>query len=160
MKRISDCALISMTYTNHSVRVTAITVMYQGGVDTKQICKITKHKTEESLKHYIDGQSAEQKRRCSEVLSSTFQDPKDNNSSTSNNKSLPLPTISSVNNCTTDRQILSQSANISTKVYNSTQSLAFPFQRPQSFNFNVNGGTCHFHFHYDSAKPSATSDQL
>ena len=142
MKRISDCAHLSMTYTNHSVRATAITVMYQGGVDTKQICNITKHKTEESLKHYIDGQSAEQKRRCSEVLSLEFQDPKDNNSSTSNNKSLPLPTISSVNNCTTDRPILSQSANTSTQVY------------------NFNGGTCHFHFHYDSAKPAATSDQL
>ena len=73
MRRISDCENLSAAYTNHSVRATATTVMYQGGVDTKQICKITKHKSEESLKHYIDGQSADQKRRCSEVLCSAFQ---------------------------------------------------------------------------------------
>ena len=64
---------MSAAYTRHSARGTAITVMYQGGDDTKQICKITKHKSEEYLKHYIDGQSADQKRRFSEVLSSVFQ---------------------------------------------------------------------------------------
>ena len=51
MKRISECAALSKVYTNHSVRATAITILYQGGVDTKQICKVTKHKSEESLKH-------------------------------------------------------------------------------------------------------------
>ena len=72
MKRISECAALSKVYTNHSVRATAITIMYQCGVDTKQICKVTKHKSEESLKHYIDGQSSAQKRQCSNVLSSAF----------------------------------------------------------------------------------------
>ena len=43
--------------------------MYQGGVDVKQICKITKHKNEESLKHYIDGQTSAQRRQCCNVLS-------------------------------------------------------------------------------------------
>lgn len=161
MRRISDCANLSAAYTNHSVRATAITVMYQGGVDTKQICKITKHKSEESLKHYIDGQSADQKRRCSKVLSSAFQA---NSSCVSSGvpsdtaeepSSLSLPRINvstparSVN-APSDPCVVATSA-ISTQVYNSSQSFAFPFHGQQSFNFSVTGGTCHFHFHYDSS---------
>lgn len=91
MKRISECCHLSRTYTNHSVRATAITVMYQGGVDTKQICKITKHKSEESLKHYIDGQSAEQKRKCSEVLSSAFRPSLGSSSTVTGSKLVPCP---------------------------------------------------------------------
>lgn len=65
---ISKAAGTSIIYTNHSVRATAITAMYQAGIDRSQICRITKYKREESLKHYISEPSSEQKRTCSSVL--------------------------------------------------------------------------------------------
>ena len=75
MKQISNRASLSEIYTNHSVSATFITIMFQGGVDTNHICKVTKHKIEESLKHCIDGQSLAQKLKCSDVLSSAFSNP-------------------------------------------------------------------------------------
>ena len=68
LSSISKSAGTSIVYTNHSVRATAITAMYQAGIDRSHICRITKHKREESLKPYISEPSSEQKRTCSTVL--------------------------------------------------------------------------------------------
>ena len=65
---ISKAAGTSVVYTNHSGRATAITAMYQAGIDRIQICRITKHKRKESLKHCISEPSWEQKCTCSNVL--------------------------------------------------------------------------------------------
>lgn len=104
MKSISTSAGLSQIYTNHSVRATAITVLYQSGVDTKQICKLTKHKNEESLKHYIDGQTSDQKRQCANVLSGALsrsnvsdQVIKTNSVAVPESETdVPLPVVSSV----------------------------------------------------------------
>ena len=158
MKTISESAHLSKTYTNHSVRATAITVMYRGGVDTKQICKISKHKAEETLKHYIDDQSSAQKRFCSEVLSSAFQVE----TSAAQSEVNPPNHITTKSNPSTkpstqnleheeDQPILPSQPISNTQVYNSNQSLTFPLHLPQTFNFNVSGGTCNFHFHLSTS---------
>ncbi len=72
MKKISQKAGLKKTYTNHCVRATTVTDLYQAGVDTQQICAITKHRNEGTLKHYISGQSLEQKQHASTVLSSAL----------------------------------------------------------------------------------------
>ena len=53
MENISSKAELSERYTNHCIRASTITALYQRGVDAKQICAITKHKDERSLSHYI-----------------------------------------------------------------------------------------------------------
>ena len=68
LQTISKAAGTSIVYTNHSVRATAITAMYQAGIDRSHICKISKHKREETLQHYISEPSSEQKRTCSTAL--------------------------------------------------------------------------------------------
>ena len=162
MKRISECAALSKVYTNHSIRATAITIMYQGGVDTKQICKVTKHKSEESLKHYIDGQSSAQKRQCSKVLSSAFSTGQPSASTSA--PSAPTSAITLVHSQTQSNTGNATTANhfvptSNTQIFSCTRkNFSFPAMHPQSFNFNVSGGTCHFHFHYDSPQPSASTD--
>lgn len=179
MKTISLRAALSKIYTNHSVRATSITVMYQGGVNTKQICKVTKHKSEESLKHYIDGESSAQKRQCSEVLSSAISNPSCTSTrpvntpsiqstarpvQSSSSHSSPSLIASSVSSpIRTSQQILGPQNNSSprsTQIFSSNRSVSFPQQRPQTFNFNVTGGTCHFHFNYSSDNPTQAQSNL
>lgn len=73
MERISVKAELSERYTNHCVRASTITKLYQGGVDAKKICAITKHKDERSLTHYINQTTSAQKRECSSILTEAFQ---------------------------------------------------------------------------------------
>ena len=72
MKNISKKAGTKKTYTNHCVRATTVTDLYQAGVDTQQICAITKHRNESTLKHYISSRSDEQKKHASSVLSTAI----------------------------------------------------------------------------------------
>ena len=72
MKNISRKAGTKKTYTNHCVRATTVTDLYQAGVDTQQICAITKHCNESTLKHYMSAPSDEQKQHASTVLSTAF----------------------------------------------------------------------------------------
>lgn len=68
MQRKSRKAHLSQVYTCLSVRASTITYLNHARVDTKHICNITKHKSEESSKHYISGSSSAQKRALNEVL--------------------------------------------------------------------------------------------
>ncbi|CAH3185646.1 unnamed protein product [Porites lobata] len=72
MENISSKAELSERYTNHCIRASTITALYQRGVDAKQICAITKHKDERSLSHYISQTTSEQKRQCSRLLPEAF----------------------------------------------------------------------------------------
>ena len=72
MERISLKATLSQRYTNHCVRASTITTLYQQGIDVKQICAITKHRDERSLKHYTNQTTSAQKRECSRRLNETF----------------------------------------------------------------------------------------
>lgn len=69
MKNISQKAGLSQVYTNHCVRASTVTTLYRAGIDTRQICSITKHKNEDTLTHYISSSSDAQKQKASSVLS-------------------------------------------------------------------------------------------
>ena len=74
MKNLSKKASLSKIYTNHCVRATTITNLFQAGIDAKQICAITKHTDERSLDHYIGQTTSAQKRHCSSILSTSFSE--------------------------------------------------------------------------------------
>ena len=69
MKEISKKAGLSQIYTNHCVRASTVTHLYQAGVNTQQICSITKHKNESTLSHYISSTSDD---RVSRLLSNSL----------------------------------------------------------------------------------------
>ena len=77
MKRLSKKAGLSQDYTAHSVRASTVTILGHAGVQPMQICNITKHKNELSLKHYCTDMSNDQKQECSNILSKALvvQDP-------------------------------------------------------------------------------------
>ena len=68
MKRISEAAELSRTYTNHCIRATSITAMNAAGIEGTNIISITGHKSVDSLKPYLNGPSEEQKRDISKKL--------------------------------------------------------------------------------------------
>lgn len=69
MKNISEAASLSKTYTNHSIRATAITLWSNAGIPNRHIMAISGHRSEQSLAHYNTRPSSSQLRSCSEVLS-------------------------------------------------------------------------------------------
>ena len=69
MADISREADLSMVYTNHSVRATAITVWSNAGIPNRHIMAISGHRNEQSLVHYNVRPSSLQLRNCSDVLS-------------------------------------------------------------------------------------------
>ena len=92
MERLLVKAELSQRYTNHCVRASAVTHLFQRGVDTKKICSITKHRDERSLTHYINQTTSEQKRECSRILTEAFQPmSKQDAPGSSSNYALPGP---------------------------------------------------------------------
>ena len=74
MKDISSAAGLSRVYTNHSVRATAITLWSTAGLTNREIMAISGHRNESSLKSYHSMPSANQLRKCSDVLASALGD--------------------------------------------------------------------------------------
>ena len=74
MENISSKAELSERYTNHCIRASTITALYQRGVDAKQICAITKHKDERSLSHYISQTTSEKKGNAPGFCKKRFMD--------------------------------------------------------------------------------------
>ena len=68
MKEISVEAGLSHTYTNHSVRATAITLWANAGLTDREIMAISGHRIEASLRSYHNQSSVNQLRKCSDVL--------------------------------------------------------------------------------------------
>ena len=54
MKRISKKANLSKTYTNHSIRATAVTVLDRSGFEARHIMTIGGHKSESSIGSYCN----------------------------------------------------------------------------------------------------------
>ena len=73
MERISIKGELSERYTNHCIRASTVTSLFQRGVDARKISAISKHKDEWNLSHYISETTSAQKRECSKILSDTFQ---------------------------------------------------------------------------------------
>ena len=68
MKEISAEAGLFRTYTNHSVRATAITLWANAGLTDREIMAISGHRNEASLRSYHNQPSVNQLRKCSDVL--------------------------------------------------------------------------------------------
>ena len=68
MKEISAEAGLSRTYTNHSVRATAITLWANAGLKDREAMAISGHRNEASLRSYHNQPSVNQLRKCSDVL--------------------------------------------------------------------------------------------
>ena len=67
MLTISQSAQLSQKYTNHSVRVTAITVMKKANIEDRTVCAVSGHRNLKSLNSY-DGRSDTVKREISARL--------------------------------------------------------------------------------------------
>lgn len=68
MKNISEAAGTSKKYTNHCLRVTAVSVLHARGVAPMDICSVSRHKNTESLKSYSHGPSDERRYSMSAML--------------------------------------------------------------------------------------------
>jgi hypothetical protein len=71
LTKISELSKLSMVYTNHSIRATTITEMDEGGIATTHIMRVSEHKSEESVKHYVRRLSDKKKREISDCLNDT-----------------------------------------------------------------------------------------
>ena len=71
MKNISLKVELWEKYTNHCIRASTVTALFQRGVDT-EICEITYHNDERSLTHCITETASAQKRHCSRLLQEAF----------------------------------------------------------------------------------------
>ena len=62
MKVISQQAQLSVIYTNHSIRATAVTIFDRSGFEARQIMSVSGHRSESSLKIYCKtGQNTKEK---------------------------------------------------------------------------------------------------
>ena len=68
MKEISQKAGLSTIYTNHCIRATTTTVLFQAGLEGERITNVTGHRSTTSLKPYIKAPTQYQKREASEIL--------------------------------------------------------------------------------------------
>ena len=69
MKKISKVAGFSTINTNHSIRVTAITLWSNAGVPDRHIMSMSGHRNEQSLAHYNSRPLISRLQNCSDVLS-------------------------------------------------------------------------------------------
>ena len=76
MKDISSAAGLSRIFTNHSFRATAITLWANAGLTNREIMAISGHRNESSLQSYHNMPSAQQLRKCRNVLTVALGDDK------------------------------------------------------------------------------------
>ena len=69
MVNISLKYKLSERYTNHSVRVTSLQLLDDNGVEGRHICKISGHKSTDSLNSYARKLSSARKRNISSIIS-------------------------------------------------------------------------------------------
>ena len=71
MKEISTDAGLSISYTNHSIRATCITLLDDAGNEARHIMSVSGHKNESSIRSYSKT-NLKRKRNMSTLLSSTM----------------------------------------------------------------------------------------
>ena len=74
MNKISAEAQLTDHYTNHCLRATTVTTLSHAGFESKDICSVTGHKSEVSLKHYCQEPSDKQKAKMSSRLHSHMKE--------------------------------------------------------------------------------------
>ncbi|VDI62473.1 Hypothetical predicted protein, partial [Mytilus galloprovincialis] len=73
MAKISEECDLSRRYTNHCIRSTCITVLDEGGIETRHIMGLSGHKSESAVKSYCKRLSSTKKNEMSNILSETIQ---------------------------------------------------------------------------------------
>jgi hypothetical protein len=68
MATISTSSNLSTIYTNHSIRASCITALDQAGFEARHICRVSGHKSENSIRSYSERLSEEQSRNISDQL--------------------------------------------------------------------------------------------
>lgn len=96
MKKLSSARELSHTYTNHSIRATAITILDDCGFEARHIMAVSGHRSEQSTRSYASRTSLNTKRKMSETISSTL----DNNNI--NNKQRALMSAADSSSSSTD----------------------------------------------------------
>ena len=86
MKKISNKLNLSDTFTNHSIRATVITVLSKNGFESREIMRVTGHKSETSLRSYDRDNTSERKRQISNTLALNPQAQAKQNQPESNKK--------------------------------------------------------------------------
>ena len=69
MKKLSKSAELFKEYTNHCIRVTAVTVLDQNNFEARHIMRVSGHKSEASIRSYSRRLSEEKQRDISNSLS-------------------------------------------------------------------------------------------
>lgn len=71
MAKISKAANLSKRYTNHSLRTTCIQILDEGGFASRDICNVSGHANERSLRTYVRQPCDAKKQRMSDAISSS-----------------------------------------------------------------------------------------
>ena len=167
MVKISEDCGLSRKYTNHCIRSTCITVLDEGGVETRHIIGLSGHKSESSVKSYCSRLSDNKKREMSEILSETIRTttepksvipakPKDCDNSANNNQQLLDPETDFLSHDIHVDTILKDVSEFESNQVNAQNTIQnhqtcqsgqqFPVQASGGFFF-INNSTVHFHFH-------------
>lgn len=108
MKTLSKAAKLSYSYTNHSIRATAITILDECGFEARHIMAVSGHRSENSIRSYATRTSLSTKRKMSETLSTSISNTSERGTSpaTSNTSTIVR---NAVQPCITGSPILSAS---------------------------------------------------
>ena len=72
MSKLSLAAGVSRRYTNHSLRSTCITLLDESGFAIRDICNVTGHRNEKSIRTYIGRPNDAKKQKLSDALSTSI----------------------------------------------------------------------------------------
>ena len=93
MQQISKKLKLSQCFTNHSIRATVITILSRSGFESREIMRVTGHKSEASLRSYDRDNSASCKRQISATLNFEHVETKKQKSSNPSSKYFNRPTV-------------------------------------------------------------------
>lgn len=96
MAKISEECGLSRRYTNHCIRTTCITVLDEGGIETRHIMGLSGHKSESAVKSYCKRLSSTKKHEMSNILSETIQSATSSNGELSEKRVKTQDTTTSI----------------------------------------------------------------
>lgn len=153
MARVSEEAKLSKRYTNHCIRSTCITNLYENGIEARHIMEISGHKSESSVRSYTKRLGENKQREISNILnrcvkSETETAPKHPRTSSPSSpvQEQPVPDFLDDGILDLMPEILPDSVLASIETYENNY-LATNVHLPQGFSIqNINGSNIHFHF--------------